>query len=608
MRDFLKTVFASFVGLLLFSTLSLGGLIAFLALIALGSRSGPIIEDDSVLVLDLSLDITDAGPSADPGAFINDTIAGRSTPEAVSLRTVLEAIHAAENDDRISGLLIQGNIDPAAQGSGFATLYEVRKALEAFQESGKSIYAYETDWSEWEYYLTSLADTVILNSTGGMELNGLSAENTFFAGALDKFGIDVQVLRAGNFKSAVEPFIRSDNSPENEQQLQAFLNDLWNEFLTATAASRDLQPNQLQQIANTKGFILANDALSAGLVDEVSYASEVIDQLRELTGQAANKNDKDAATFRYTDLLSYAQATESMSRQADKIAVIYAEGEIVSGEGGFGTIGGDSLSRLLREVRADEAVKAVVLRVNSPGGGASPSAMIAHEVMLTSEVKPVIISMGNVAASGGYMISAYGDRIFASPTTITGSIGVFGLVANVKELANENGVTWDVVKTAPFADSGTLARPLTPQEIAIQQQIIDRTYDDFLTIVAEGRSLDKAKVNSVAQGRVWSGIQAQKVGLVDELGGLEAAIQAAADQAKLGDSWSLQEYPESRTFPQQLLASLFGVTWRDRLARTHSTDPLTAELLQVQSQMQIFSQLNDPRQVYSVMPFLPTIH
>lgn len=607
MRDFLKTVFASFVGLLLFSTLSLGGLIAFLALIALGSRSGPIIEDDSVLVLDLSLDITDAGPSADPGALINDAIAGRSTPEAVSLRTVLEAIHAAENDDRISGLLIQGNIDPAAQGSGFATLYEVRKALEAFKESGKPIYAYETDWSEREYYLTSLADTVILNATGGMELNGLSAENTFFAGALDKFGIDVQVLRAGNFKSAVEPFIRSDNSPESEQQLQVLLNDLWNEFLTATSASRDLQPNQLQQIANTKGFVLAEDALSAGLVNEVSYDSEVIDQLRELTGESTDKNAKDTATFRYIDLLSYAQATEATSRQADKIAVIYAEGEIVSGEGGFGMIGGDSLSRLLREIRADESVKAVVLRVNSPGGGASPSEMIAHEVRLTSEVKPVIISMGNVAASGGYMISAYGDRIFASPTTITGSIGVFGLVANVKELANENGVTWDVVKTAPFADSGTLARPLTPQEIAIQQQIIDRTYDDFLTTVAEGRSLDKAKVNSVAQGRVWSGIQAQKVGLVDELGGLEAAIQAAADQAKLGDTWSLQDYPEPRTFPQQLLESLFGVTWRDRLARTHSTDPLTAELLQVQSQMQIFSQLNDPRQVYSVMPFLPTI-
>lgn len=608
MRDFLKTVLASFVGLLLFSTLSIGGLIALLALIALGSRaSAPVVEDDSVLVLDLSLDITDAGPSGDPSILINDAISGSSSPAVVSLRTVLDAIQEAADDERIAGLLIQGTISPAAQGSGFATLHEVRAALESFQESGKPIYAYETDWSEREYYITSLADTLILNPTGGMELDGLSAENTFFSGALDKFGVDVQILRAGNFKAAVEPFIRTENSPENEQQLQALLNDLWNEFLTKTAASRDLQPNQLQQLANTQGFLLAEDALEAGLVDEIAYGSEVITQLRELTGEASEENDENSETFRYVDLTSYAEAMRDASQHADKIAVVYAEGEIVSGEGGFGLIGGDSLSRLLREIRADESVKAVVLRVNSPGGGASPSKMIAHEVRLTSEVKPVVISMGNIAASGGYMIAAYGDRIFASPNTITGSIGVFGLVANVKELANENGITWDVVKTAPLADAGSLSRPLTQQELAIQQGIVDRTYDDFLTTVAEGRSLDKARVNTLAQGRVWSGVQAQQEGLVDELGGLEAAIQAAAAQAELGDEWSVQEYPELRPFGQQLLENLFSVVGRDRLSQVRQPDPLTAEMQELQDQAQTFSRLNDPRRVYSLMPFMPTI-
>jgi protease-4 len=608
MRDFFKSVLASFVALLLFSTLSLGALIALLAMIAVGAqRSSPLVEKDSVLILDLSVDILDSGPAADPSTLLSDALTGSRTPAQTSLWTVLRGLETAAEDDRILGILIQGNISPNAQGTGFATLSEVRSALQTFQESGKPIYAYTTDWSEREYYLTSLADTVILDPTGIMELDGLSIETTFFSGALERFGIDVQVIRAGNFKSAVEPFLRTDNSPENAQQLQALLDDLWNEFLSAAGSSRDLQPTQIQQLTNTQGLLLADEALNAGLVDETAYGSGVIDQLRELTGESAETATRANRSFRSIDLVSYAQANPVEPTRGGTIAVLYADGDIVSGEGGIGSVGGDRFSRLLREIREDEDIEAVVVRVNSPGGGASPAEMIAHEVQLTREVKPVIISMGNVAASGGYMIAAYGDRIFASPNTITGSIGVFGLIANIQELANENGITWDVVKTGPFADAQTLARPLTPQELARFQQVVDRTYDTFLDTVAAGRSLERNQVEAVAQGRVWSGVQAQEVGLVDELGGLTAALDAAAAAAELGDDWNIREYPEPLTLEQRILASLFGVSWRDRLFRSTPADPLTAELQDLHQQIEILSRFNDPRRVYFLMPFIPTI-
>jgi protease IV len=610
MRDFLKYVFASFVGLLLFSTLSVGALFVLLVFIAVGSRDAdPLVEENSILVFDLSLDITDADPATNPTDFLNDAFSGGG-PVPISLRTVLDTLDEAATDDRISGILLQGAIATDGQGSGYATLTEVRRALSEFQaESGKPILAYDTSWSERDYYITSVADPIILNPTGAIELDGFSSETTFLGDAFDQYGIDVQIIRAGQYKSAVEPFTRNSNSPENREQLQQLLDDLWTEFLETTSADRNLQPTDLEAIANRRGILLAPEAQSEGIVDQVWFADEVIAELRTVTGQSDDSISNSEPAFRNISLPAYANAVGTMQRDEfsrNRIAVVYADGAIVSGEGGPGVIGGDSLSRQLRELRQDDDIKAIVLRVNSPGGGASPSEIIAREVMLTRDEKPVIVSMGSVAASGGYMIAAYGDRIFASPTTITGSIGVFGLVLNVQDLANENGITWDVVKTAPFADSGTLARPLTEQELAINQGVVDQVYDRFLDVVTEGRPLTAQEASAVAQGRVWSGTDAQQVGLVDEMGGLNDAIAAAVEAADLGDDWQLQEYPRPRTLEQQILESLFGSQLRSRLTRT-PTDPITEELQQFQVQLRQFQALNDPRGTYVVLPFFPRI-
>lgn len=582
-------------------------------LIALGSRdTEPLVENNSILVFDLSLDITDANPATDPADLLNDALGGSSGPIPISLRTVLDTLEEAATDDRIAGILLQGAIATDGQGSGYATLTEVRQALTEFQdESGKPILAYDTGWSERDYYITSVADPIILNPTGAIELDGFSAETIFFGDALEQFGLDVQVIRAGQYKSATEQFTRNSNSPENREQLQQLLDDFWTEFLATTSADRDLQPTDLDAIAESRGILLAPEAQSQGIVDQVWFADEVITELRTVTGQSSESIPADEPAFRNISLPRYADAVGTVYANGEfsenRIAVVYADGAIVSGEGGPGFIGGDSLSRQLRELRQDDDVKAIVLRVNSPGGGASPSEIIAREVMLTSEEKPVIISMGSVAASGGYMIAAYGDRIFASPTTITGSIGVFGLVLNVQELANENGITWDVVKTAPFADSETIARPLTERELEINQGIVDQVYDRFLNVVAEGRPLTPQEVSTVAQGRIWSGIDAQQVGLVDELGGLEDAIAAAAEAANLGEDWQIDEYPRPRTLEEQILNSLFGSQLRSVMTRSTPSDPITEELQQFQGQLRQFQGLNDPRGTYVVLPFFPRI-
>jgi protease-4 len=610
MRDFFKYVLASFVGLLLFSTLSAGALLLVIVMIAWGTRdTEPLVERDSVLVFNLSLDITDANPSTRPADLFNEALSSSSNPTPISLRTVLDTLDEAAEDDRIVGLLIQGSHAPDGRGSGFATLREVRQALQRFQESGKPIYAYDSAWRERDYYLTSLADPIILNPSGILEFDGFSAETLFFGDAFDRYGVAVQVLRAGQYKSAVEPFTRNSNSPENREQVQQLLDDLWEEFLTATAADRDVTVAELQAIADTQGLLLPEEAQTAGLVDQVAYADEVIDQLRSLTGEADQSSDD--PSFRNIDLATYARAVGTLTPQRvgsqNRIAIVYADGPIVSGEGGVGVVGGDRLARQLRDLRQDERVKAVVLRVNSPGGGASPAEVITREVQLTAAEKPVVVSMGTIAASGGYMIAAPGDRIFASPNTITGSIGVFGLVLNVQELANENGITWDVVKTGPFADSNTIARPLTEQELAIGQRVVNQIYNRFLDSVAQGRPLSREEVARVAQGRVWSGIDAQQVGLVDEIGGLEDAIAAAVELADLGDDWQVDEYPRPRTLEEQILESLFGNQLRSLLASSRPADPLSREMATLQGQIRELDSFNDPRGMYMLLPFFPRI-
>jgi protease-4 len=607
MRDFLKQVLASFVGLFLFCTLGLGALIALLAVISLTSKSNPPLADKTVLMFDLSTSITDAPPNIAPGQVVRGVLTGSELTKPVGLRAVINTLNAAAADQHIVGLYLYGNIDPANPGFGFATLSELRQALVNFRKSGKPIFAYNLNWAERDYYLTSVATTLLLNPTGALEMNGLRAETPFFGGALQKYGIGIQVARVGQYKSAIEPFTRRDRSPADRQQTQKLLTDIWSDVIKTAAASRKLNPEALQAIADRKGLLTATEAREAGLIDRIAYEDEVVQSLQKLTG----KGDDPKESFRQIDLTDYVAiaAPEQHHTSDRRVALVYAEGEIVNGAGEDGEIGGDTLTGIIRDLRLDDQVKAIVLRVNSVGGSGTASDQIAREIKLTKQVKPVIVSMGSVAASGGYAISTYASKIFALPNTITGSIGVFAIFPNIQKIANSNGLTWDVVKTGQYADLETITRPKTPQELAILQRFTNQFYDQFLANVSTSRSLPRQKVAEIAQGRVWSGSTAKQLGLVDDLGGLETAIQAAVTQAKLGNDWQLDEYPKNHSLGGQFLQGLLSQT--AVLSTAHSSTPhpdaLTRQFKLLQTDLETLRSLNDPVGVYARMLFIPKI-
>lgn len=604
MRDFLRYTFASvlgtLVGLGLLFTLGVGGLIFLVAVAASSSKDPePKVENKSVLVFDLSMTITDAKPVSSTGEAIQEVISDEENADTVTLRTVLDSIDEATRDKRIVGIYLNGTTNSGS--TGFATLKEVRSALERFRDAGKKIVAYDMDWTEREYYLGSVANEIVLNPLGVMELNGLSSAGTFYAGAFQKYGIGVQVTRVGKYKAAVEPFLLTKNSPENREQTQKLLGDIWSDFLSTVGKYKKLSPQQLQQITDNRGILMAMDARDQKLVDRVAYFDEVVADLRKLT----ESKEKDR-TFRQISLQSYGKIVEDKgknanSRSKNEIAIVYADGEIVNGEGGAGDVGGDRIAKQLRELRQNKDVKAVVLRVNSPGGSATASEVIQREVKLTREAKkPVVVSMGDVAASGGYWISSYADKIFAEPNTITGSIGVFGLLLNVQDLANNNGITWDVVKTGRYADIETITRPKTEQELAINQRMVDDIYERFLDLVAKSRDIPKEKVAQIAQGRVWSGVEAKKLKLIDEIGGIEEAIQAAAKLANLGDNWKLEEYPKTRSLEERIIEKLTGATVGTPMK---PTDPLTAQFQKLQEDLAILRSMNDPAGAYARLPY-----
>jgi protease-4 len=600
MRQFLKQTVASMLGslagLILFFSLGTGGLI--LLVIAAASRdTGPQVKNRSVLVFDLSLNITDSNPTSSTSEALGEAISGDETT-SITLRTVLKALENARQDKRIVALYLDGSRTSAGNGTGLATLKEVREALERFRSAGKKIIAYNVDLGKQAYYLSSVADTVILNPMGTVEINGFSSQQLFYTGALEKFGIGVQVIRVGKYKSAVEPFVLKKLSQENRQQTQALLSDLWGEFVTTVGKSRKITPGQLQAIADSQGEFTASEARTRRLVDKVAYLDEVVADLKQLTG--SSEEDK---SFRQIRISTYAKVEDKDFKKRtskNKIALVYAEGEIVNGQGSGQQVGGDRLARQLRQLRQDEDIKAVVLRINSPGGSVTASEEIQREVRLSRDKKPVIVSMGDYAASGGYWIATGANHIFAEPNTITGSIGVFGLQFNVQKLANSNGLTWDVVKTGRYADRTTISRPKTPQELAIAQKSVNQIYDQFLNKVAESRKLPKQKVAQIAQGRVWSGQDAKALGLVDEIGGIDDAIEYAAKQAKLGENWELEEYPKLRSLEQRILETLTN----EASARTQKVpDPLTAEFLKIQADLAILQSMNDPRGIYARLPF-----
>ena len=593
MRDFLKHTFATLLGIFIFLGLSVGGLI-FLVIATASKDTEPQVKDKSVLVFDLSQSITDSRPSSSAREIVSGALSGDEA-DTITLRTVLDAIDYATQHPKIIALYLHGSSGNSA--SGFATLKEVRKALTRFKATGKKIYAYDVDWREREYYLASVANTIAVNPIGQLEINGLSSESMFYAGALQKFGVGVQVTRVGKYKSAVEPFLMTKRSPANREQTAKLLGDLWSEFLTTTSKDRKMTVQQVQKIADSRGTLTPEEAQKQGLADKVAYADEISAELKTLTGE-----DEENKSFRQVTLKTYAKIAEDRPKKGNakrQVAVVYADGEIVNGQGATGQVGGDRLARQLRDLRLDNDIKAVVLRVNSPGGSATASEIIQRELLLTRKVKPVVVSMGNVAASGGYWISTYADRIFAEPNTITGSIGVFGLQPNIQKLANQNGLTWDVVKTGRFADSQTISRPKTPEELEQVQRSVNKIYEQFLTKVSDSRKLQRSKVAEIAQGRVWSGSEAKSLGLVDELGGLEDAVKEAANRAKLGDDWQLEEYPKTSTLEEQLLGRFF----KSDETKATPNDPFTSEVKEIQADLASLRAMNDPRGVYVRLPF-----
>jgi protease-4 len=611
MRQFLKYTLASFTGSLLFFillTLLLGvgaiGLVGVLVASVAREATAPEVEKDSVLVYNLSTLITDSEDIPDPGSFLFE---GPSPPQ-LTLREALVAIDAAATDDHIVGLFLQGD---AFMGIGLASQVELYQAIERFRESGKPIIAYDISWTEQEYYLASQADTIYLNPFGDVEMNGFYAETMYQAEALEKLGVGVQVTRVGKYKSAVEPLIRDSMSPEEREQTQRLLQDLWQTMLADTAAPRSLQPQQLQTIANQQGFLFGEEAKTKNLVDEIAYEDEVLVALRQITGEQPTDGEsadaEDETSFRHINLTRYADMVEDdlqTRRASDQIALVYAEGPIVDGEAGSGfgqpqVIAGNTLARQLRQLRYDDDVKAVVLRVNSPGGSATASEVILREVRLLKEAgKPVVASMGNVAASGGYWIASLADSIVAEPTTITGSIGVFSLFVNLETLGDKVGINWDGVKTAELADIFTSSRPKTDQELAILQKAVDQIYDEFLARVVEGRDLPLETVADIAQGRVWSGKSAQQLGLVDELGGLDRAIALAAELAELEDDWQLQQYPEADEWQR-----FFETFLTQGFASPSTVDPISTQVNRLLDDLSVVRTLNDPQGIYLLMPF-----
>ena len=608
MKNFFTSMLGALVALIVFSggcLLLFVGFIAAIAAMGGGEKLTPELERGSYLVLDLSTNITDAPPPIDFGGLGH-------REETLQLRTITRALHAAAKDSRIAGVFITGGLSPAGYGSGFAALKEVRAALLDFKAAGKPVNAYLTYASTKDYYLASAASELALDPYGMIAMPGLSSEPMFFAGAFEKYGIGVQITRVGKYKSAVEPFTRKDMSPENRAQLQKLLDDIWAGVVTDIAPSRGLSAARVQAIVDSEGLIRPEAAKNGKLVDRLAYRDEVYDDLKAKTGRAGSKEP-----FKQILLSDYAKIAKDIADSSKKvdadtvkysghsrIAVVYAEGEIVDGEGDSGDVGGSKFSRELRKLRQDDDVKAIVLRVNSPGGSASAAETIQREVRLAKKVKPVVVSMGAYAASGGYWIAADSDRIFAEPTTVTGSIGVFGVQFDVKKLANDFGVTFDSVKTGKFADAITISRPKTDEELAVFQRMVDWIYGEFVRKVTEGRKLKREFVEEIAQGRVWSGSEAKQLGLVDELGGLDAAVAFAAEKAKLGTNYRLVEFPRQKELLEAVQEFLGKIVPENVRA-----PGIAAKIaLRIESELKMLKSFNDPQGVYARLPLNLAIH
>lgn len=536
MKQFFKFMLASIFGVMISSFLLV--LIAIGMIGAIVSSAGKEekneIEANSVLHLKLDYVISERTSNNPFEQFNFSTLESTKTS---GLNEIIKAIKAAKTNENIKGIFLNLSISP----NDYATLESIRNELIDFKQSKKFIVAYGEIMEEHSYYLASVADEIYINPAGELLIDGFSSSTPYLKGMFDKIGIEPQLIRHGKYKSAGEPLISNKMSDENRQQIEAYLGSMYNNYLSAIATSRKKTLEEVKAMADDLQIQTPEDAKRLGMITGVLFEDEVQQILMKKVGKSKFEDVKlvgskaVAATFKETPF-----------SVKEKIAVIYCVGDIVSGKGDQETMGSESIVASIRKAKNDSNVKAVVLRINSPGGSALASDVIWREVILTKKVKPVVVSMGAVAASGGYYIAAPADVIVAQPNTVTGSIGVFALLLNAEKLVKDKlGVNVETVNFGKYADMGTPTRPLTAAEQAIMQKFIDRIYNDFINKVAEGRKLTPAQVDEIAQGRVWSGTDAKKIGLIDEFGGLDKAIEIAAKKSNLKEYRMLQ-LPEQK--------------------------------------------------------------
>lgn len=475
-----------------------------------------------------------------PGSF--------AVSRQMGLNDILENIRKAKEDENIAGIYMELSYIPA----GISTVEEIRNAIRDFKESGKFVISYGDIYTQKAYYLASVSDKVYVNPAGDMSFTGLASSVMFFKGALDKLGIDVEIIRHGDYKSAVEPFMSKEMSDENRKQTLVWVGSIWERMLSEISASRGISVEKLDQYADNLDIKNTTKALECGLIDGLKYKDEIINELKERTNTEEKKDLASITLRKYTKVA--VKRDKGFAR--DKIAVIYAHGDVLMGESGEGTISSDRISKALRQARRDSSVKAIVFRVNSGGGSALASEVIWREMDLASQVKPVVASFGDVAASGGYYIAAPADTIMALPVTITGSIGVFALLPMMEQFFDKKlGVNIDVAKTNPSADFGSLFRPMTENERQLIEQMVEKVYDDFVGHVSEGRNMSPEEIDAIGQGKVWSGANALENGLIDLHGGLFDAIEVAAGMAGI-EKYRVTSLPKLEDPIEELIKSL----------------------------------------------------
>ena len=547
MKNFLKYTLATVVGIIVVNIV--GFLIMFGIISAMVSSSNKevTIKDHSVLLLKLDAQVVDRAPN-DP--FQNLDLPVFTQSKRIGLDDIISAIDKAKDEDKIKGIYLR--IDNV--NAGYSACEEIRNALIDFKtESGKFIYAYSENYSQKGYYLATVADKVFINPEGMLIFSGIASERSFFKNALDKLGIEMQVIRHGKFKAAVEPFMLDKMSDANRKQIEVYIGSIWNNVLKGISSSRNISIEQLNAIADKNMIFQKTDELLANnMVDSIVYEDQMLDFLREHTGTKPNK-DINAASV--SDMKSVVPQHKEKGLAKDKIAVIYGAGDIGMGSSSYNeeSISGPQLAKEIRKARIDSTIKGIVFRINSPGGSSLASELIWREVKLASAVKPVVVSMGEVAASGGYYIACAADTIVANPTTITGSIGVFGLVPNTQKLFEDKlGINTEVVKTNKLSDMPSLRRPMTTIEKALMQNMVENVYSTFVNHVAEGRNMTYQQVDEIGQGRVWTGENAKELGLVDVLGDLNDAIKIAEEMTGL-ENYRIMKLPKLKDPFEELL-------------------------------------------------------